>query len=204
MGMDKQPKSVTAQGKKFVMQDNRTTPDTLEVLWEYDDYILSFSNRVWNQYLPEGYSSHGILFHGTLGTLRVDRGGYQVYSSPNNGGCKPVKGGGAQMNEPHWQNFTDCVRSRQRPICDVEVLFNTTRTCHIGTCAYVSGGKLNWDSDKQEFFGGDTEAVKKANDWANRPYNNGWSLEAPFDKGAEPAKTTKKPEDSPECAPKGV
>ena len=183
MGQDKQPKSVVAQGNKFVLEDNRTTPDTLDVLWEYEDYILSFTNRVYNGYLPEGYSDHGILFHGTNGTLRVDRGGYEVYSIPNNGGCEPKKASGGPLNQPHWENFAQCIRSRKDPICAVDVLNNTTRTCHMGTCAYVAGGKLYWDADKQKFVDGDKDVRKAGNKWAYREYQNGWSLKAPYHKG---------------------
>ena len=185
MGEDKTPKSVTAIGNKFCMQDNRTTPDTLEAIWEYDDYILSFSNRVYNGYLPEGYSDHGILFHGTNGTMRVDRGGYEVYNIPNNGGCEPKKfvlqENQDTFNFNHWDNFFECVRDRKEPICSVDKINNTTRTCHMGTCSYVAGGaKLGWDPATQKFTGGDAEAVKKANEWAYRPYLNGWSLKAPY------------------------
>jgi predicted dehydrogenase len=183
MGDDKEPKKVTAVGGKWVVKDNRTTPDTLDVLWEYDDFTLSFSNRVWNNVRPQGYKDHGIIFYGTLGMLRVDRGGYEVISQPQNGGCKPVQRSGGPMNEPHWENFAQCVRTRQRPICDVEILHHSTRTCHMGTCAYVAGATLEWDPKRERFRGKDTKAVKKANAFAYRPYLNGWSLKPPYWRG---------------------
>ena len=182
MGQEKQPKSVVAKGGKFVLRDNRTTPDTLEVLWQYDDYVLSFSNRVYNPYLPGGHRGHGILFHGTKGSLIVDRGGYRVIPSPQNGGCEEKEGGAAQMNEPHWENFVECVRSRKDPICKVETLHNTTRTCHMATCSFVAGTELEWDAENERFKGTGAE-VRAANDWAYRKYLNGWSLKAPYWRG---------------------
>ncbi len=187
MGEDKQPKSVVSIGNKFCMQDNRTTPDTLEAIWEYDDYILSFSNRVYNGYLHKDCSDHGIIFHGTQGSMRVDRGGYEVYNIPNNGGCEPKKfvleENQDSFNFNHWDNFFDCVRTGGEPICSVDKINNTTRTCHMGTCSYAAGGaKLGWDTEKQQFTGGDKDAVKKANAWAYREYLNGWSLKAPYRK----------------------
>ncbi|MFP4502552.1 MAG: Gfo/Idh/MocA family oxidoreductase [Candidatus Hydrogenedentota bacterium] len=183
MGEEKQPISVSAQGGKYIVQDNRTTPDTLSVSWKYDDYLLTFGNRVYNQFLPEGFQSHGILFHGTLGTLRVDRGGYQVYPVSNNGGCEPKKAPGGELNMRHWANWVECIRSREAPISSVDVLHNTSRTCHMGTCSYVAGGTLYWDSENERFKG-DDEVASKGNAWAYRPYQNGWSLEAPYDQGA--------------------
>lgn len=204
MGEEKQPKRISAQGGKYVIQDNRTTPDTLEVAWEFDDYLLTFSNRVWNPQLLEGtQSDHGIVFYGTKGLLRVSRAGYEVIPFPLNGGCEAKKVGGGPLNEPHWQNFVDCVRSRETPISSVEVLNNTSRVCHMGTCAYVAGARwasgaemkdgelpdeapasggamIEWDHENQKFVGGDSEAVAKANQWAYREYKNGWSLKAPY------------------------
>ena len=180
MGEDKAPRSVSTASGKFVVDDNRTTPDTLEVVWEFDDYVLSFGNRVWNPTVPEGRQNHGTIFYGTQGTLYVDRSGYEVVNSGLNGGCEDKKVGPSQLNEPHWQNFADCVRSGEDPISSVEVIHNTTKICHMGTCAYIADAKLGWDDEKEKFTGGDKEAVKIANDFAYRKYNNGWSLEAPY------------------------
>ena len=181
MGEDLIPKSIVASGGKYVMTDNRTTPDTLEVLWEYDNFLLSFSNKVWNVW-PDtnagGPGIHGILFHGALGTMKLDRNGYLVTPLGKNGDIevKEGVGTGPQMNINHWQNFADCVRSRETPTSNIDVIYNTTMTCHMGTCAYVSGAKLLWDAETKKFKGGDSDAVKKANEFAYRPYNNGYKL----------------------------
>lgn len=204
MGEEKQPRRISAQGGKYLIQDNRTTPDTLEVAWEFEDYLLTFSNRVWNPQLLEGtQSDHGIVFYGTKGLLRVDRGGYEVIPFPNNGGCEPKKETGGPLNELHWQNFVDCLKSREKPISNIDVLHNTTRVCHMGTCAYVAGARfdsgakfengelpneapasggamLEWDDATQKFVNGEKEAVDIANQWAYREYKNGWSLKAPY------------------------
>ncbi len=183
MGEENKPKAVTAMGGKLVQQDNTTTSDTLEVLWDFDHYILSFSNRMWNP-MPECRGLHyGIAFHGTLGTMRLDRRGYEIFSFDHNGGCERIKSMDQKemiLNVNHWENFAQCVRSREKPICDVETGHNSTSVCHIGTSAYVAGGgRLLWDAEKERFHGPDTEAVQKANNWAHREYENGWSLKAP-------------------------
>jgi len=183
---DLQPKSVVASGGKWVVQDNRTTPDTLDILFEFDDFTMSFENRVWNHHTPADADDHGIMFHGTLGSMQVSRGGYKVWATENNATdgkatLEAKEAGGSQLNEPHWENFANCVRSGEDPICTVEVINNTSRLCHLGTCSYVAGGaKLGWDADKQKFTGADRKAVRTANNWAYRKYENGWSLKAPY------------------------
>jgi len=178
-------KSVVAGGGKYAVTDNRTTPDTLDVLWEFDDFTLSFSNRVWNNYLAENYQSHGILFHGTKGTMLLHRGGYTIFPVYNDHSepepCEEKKyQHQGQLNEPHWDNFAACVRGDETPNSSVEVIHNTTTYCHMGTCSYVAGAKLGWDADNEKFTGGDTDAVNAANNFAYREYQNGWSLKAPY------------------------
>lgn len=180
MGEDKKPKRVTASGGKFILTDNRTTPDQLDVLYEFDDYVLSFSNRVYNDFPPYMGGRHGIVFFGTLGTLRVDRSGYRVIPHDANGGCEPLEGKESPMNEPHWENFAVCIRDRGKPIGDVETCHNSSTICHLGTCAYLAGAKLEWDAGEERFLGKDGEAVRIANKWAYRDYQNGWSLKPPY------------------------
>lgn len=184
MGEDKQPLTVTTAGGKYILNDNRTTPDTLEAIWQFPDYVLTFSNRVFNNRLPladGGYkeATHGIVFYGTKGTLFVNRGGYEVLPMKRGDKieCKAKKAGESQMHHPHWENFAECVRSRKQPISNIEACYNTTRTCHMATCSYVAGcAQLGWDAKHERFTGKDRKAVKKANHWAYRPYENGWKL----------------------------
>lgn len=171
VAQDKHPKTVSAQGGKFILTDNRTTPDTLNVVWTYDDFTISFENRVYNN-MPR--TGHGILFYGSEGSLEVNRGGYKVYTITKKG--KPMAAEksveqGSPMNEPHWQDFADGIRSRKSCICDAEVLHHTSTLCHLGTAAYVAGETLVWDGEKEKFKGN-----RKANQWIHRPYQNGWKL----------------------------
>lgn len=193
MDETKPPRRVTASGGNLILQDNRTTPDTLDVFWEFDDYILSFSNRAWcpdwwaeDPAKPEVRRDHGIFFHGTFGTMRVDRKGYAVYPFAANsavGKAEPIAKRNAEeppMNNAHWDNFADCVRTRKLPICNVDVAFQTAKICLTGKCAYLAKASLQWDDAALKFAGNDAEAVKVANDWAYRPYQNGWSLTSPY------------------------
>ena len=183
MGQDKPARRVSATGGKLVMQDTTTTPDTLDVIWEFDDYQLSFSNRMWNP-MPLGRGiQYGIMWHGTLGTLLIDRTGFRVYSFKHNGGCEEIQVKDQKemaLNVGHWANFAHCIRTGEKPICDVETGFNSTKICQIGLAAYIGGAQLDWDDDNNTFTGPDSDAAKKANDFAYREYQNGWSLKSPY------------------------
>lgn len=183
MGEEKEPKRITAAGGNLILEDNRTTPDTIDVLWEFDNYVLSFSNRAWNPDWVEKSPGHGIFFHGTLGSMRVDRTGYKVFPFRANGGCEPKEITDAvemDMNTGHWEDFVKCVRDRSKPICNIDVAYRTALICLTGKCTYLANAKLGWDAENVKFKGADSEAVKIANEWAYRPYQNGWSLKPPY------------------------
>jgi predicted dehydrogenase len=176
MGEDKSPNDVVAFAGNYVMDDGRTTPDTLDVLYGFDDFTLSFSNRVFNGVVSP--NEHGIHFHGEKGSIYVDRKGFKVTQSNSDIEELEVKDVvEGTMNKAHWQNWIDCIKTRKDPICFVESAFNTAKVCHMGTSAYVAGGRLGWDDENLKFTGTDTPAVEKANNWAHRPYQNGYSLE---------------------------
>jgi len=78
------PLSVTGSGGKLYMKDCRDCEDTVQVVFEYPGFLLQYSTLAHNSFGHSGhpgnkpFGSYGILFHGTLGTLFVDRSGYEI------------------------------------------------------------------------------------------------------------------------------
>jgi predicted dehydrogenase len=72
----------------------------------------------------------------------------------------------------HLGNFVECIRSRGRPICDVEVGHRSATVCHLGVIALRTGKKLRWDP-VAESFGEDD-----ANAWMTRAMRPPWRLES--------------------------
>src|SRR4029450_9080239 len=66
------PLSVSAAGGKFVLADNRETPDTLQAIYRYPRFSMSYENRVGNAQLMN-CKPYGIEFYGTDATLSVYR-----------------------------------------------------------------------------------------------------------------------------------
>ena len=71
----------------------------------------------------------------------------------------------------HMGNFFDCLVSRKRPICDVEIGHRSVTVCHIGVIALRTGKKLKWDPAKEQFD--DDEANKLL----SRPMRAPWKIE---------------------------
>jgi hypothetical protein len=60
----------------------------------------------------------------------------------------------------HVRNFLDCVKSRQRPLCDIEIGQRATNACHLGNIAYRTQSRLVWDAANQKLVQGGPEARK--------------------------------------------
>jgi hypothetical protein len=84
---------------------------------------------------------------------------------------QPRKGSG-DVPEPmihHARHFLDCVKSRQRPIADVEDGHRVSVSCHLANLSLQLGRKLVWDGEKEEIVGD-----REANARLVRPYRQPW------------------------------
>jgi predicted dehydrogenase len=168
----KGPQSVYTSGGVFTSDDDRDTPDTMQVVYEFPGCTLTYSMRKGNGLKFNGHD-YGILFCGTEGSLILDRSGFEVIPDkvvlPY--GIKLVHGEralrkidlkaetakGVDGQDPHVRNFLDCVKSRVLPTCDIEIAHHSTNTCHLGNISYKLGRKLEWDA-ANETFKNDPEA----------------------------------------------
>ncbi len=73
----------------------------------------------------------------------------------------------------HHRNWLDCIRSRNRPLADVEIGARSVAITILGNLAYWNGRHLRWDPAKWEFVD-DPEA----NRWLDRERRDLWQLPA--------------------------
>jgi predicted dehydrogenase len=165
---EEMPSAITALGGKFRLTDNRETPDTLQVSYEYPGFVATYENRTGNAQSMFGRGG-GILFCGDKATLFVDRSMYRLV--PERRGADPVEVKSTSSgNANHWANFLDCVRTRQKPISDVETCYRSTATCLLGNVALRSKLRVDWDSKAE------TTAQKEARKLLSRDYRSPWKL----------------------------
>jgi predicted dehydrogenase len=164
------PTAITALGGKYFIKDNRDTPDTLQVTYEYPGFIATYENRLGNanSMFNQGY---GILFHGSKGTLFVDRSRYEIYPEKgSNLEAVEVKSSN-NSNMAHWENFLECVKTRQKPISDIEIGHRSTTTALLGNVALRSKLRIDWDSKAEN------TAQNAARKFLHREYRKPWKLE---------------------------
>ncbi|HIE50554.1 MAG TPA: Gfo/Idh/MocA family oxidoreductase [Armatimonadetes bacterium] len=160
LGMDESgPVEIEGEGR-FPTEGNYET-----AIWFRIEY--TYANGV-KLICGEG---HGAKFEGTDGWVHVDRGFLRAY--PEDLLHEPLGPNDVHLyrSPGHHQDWLNCIRSRQRPICDVEIGHRSVTVCHLGNIAIRTGRKLRWDPVKEQFIG-DPEA----NRWLSKPYRAPWHL----------------------------
>jgi predicted dehydrogenase len=177
------PESAFAVGHKYALEDNRETPDTMEVIFEYPGFIATFSHRDCNAYAPQSHDNYGIEFFGTDGTMYLNRNGFWVTPEmtisdnslepyylrqvrENRSPRQPWEDRyqataarsdfriGARSNQhiQHVRNFIDCLKSREKPISDVETGHRSTTAPLLANIALKVGRKIHWDLESEKIL----------------------------------------------------
>ena len=177
----KGPRTVYAVGLLGVLEDNRETPDTLEVVFEYPEFICTYSNRKCNRG-SSFYRSYGVEFFGTDATLYINREGFEVM--PETTGVYNVEkpphlrevasesyipwidrgrdrrsraeyrvGAESVLHLAHVRNFLDCVKSRQHPVSDVKTGYYSTSGPLLSNISLKLGRKIEWDLKNEQIVG---------------------------------------------------
>jgi predicted dehydrogenase len=100
----------------------------------------------------DGVGDGTIKFEGTGGRLEVNRNG--ITSDPPSILRDPIGPQEIHLYESrdHQQNFLDCIRTRTRPIADVEIGHRSATVCHLGNIAMLLGRNLHWDPRSERFI----------------------------------------------------
>jgi predicted dehydrogenase len=123
-----------------------------------------------SEYEP-GKRVNGVAFIGSDGKIFVNRG-YRS-SDPKEIMAEPLGEQDVHLYKSpgHQRDWLNCIRSRKRPICDVEIGARSVTVCHLGNLAYWNHRKLHWNP-KQWRFVDDEEANK----WLDRERREPWQL----------------------------
>jgi hypothetical protein len=101
----------------------------------------------------------GTTFIGERGKIHVDRGRFT--SNPADILAEPLADSDAKLyrSNNHKADFVACIKSGQRPICDVEIGHRTASACHLANIACRTGEKFQWDPVKEQIIGSERTAA---------------------------------------------
>jgi len=115
----------------------------------------------------------GTTFEGEKGVIHVNRGKLEVRI--NGEKLAPAKYPKVDVklyaSDNHHKNWLDCIKSRAKPICDVEIGHRSATVCHLGNIAVRTGQAIAWDPEKEQIIN-NPEAAKMV----EKAYRAPWKL----------------------------
>jgi predicted dehydrogenase len=141
------PLSISAMGSKYFVQDNSETPDSMMATFQYAKFINTYESRTCNP-MPMFGQGAATSIHGTEGTLVVNRGGCWVTPNPKSelqAVAYEKDRDMADMNVPHWRNWLECIRTRQKPASEIETCVRSSTTCILANLSMRHKTWLDWD-----------------------------------------------------------
>jgi predicted dehydrogenase len=163
------PRIVSAFGGKYYFDDAQEWPDTLMVTYDFSGYLLTYELRIWTPYRMHG-ETEGAAIYGDSGYVTLGHHGWRAFDAKGN---QVLEQTGQMNNVGHAQNFIDCMRTRERPVADLETVGHpSSLLCHLGNAAWRAGRALQFDPQRNAFIGDDD-----ASQYLTRPkYRKPWVL----------------------------
>jgi predicted dehydrogenase len=114
---------------------------------------------------------NGVAFISASGKIFVNRG--YLASDPADIIKQPLGEKDVHLfkSPGHQRNWLNCVRSRQKPLCDVEIGARSVTVCHLGNLVYWNRRKLRWDPKAWRCV-----EDAEANKWLDRARRDPWQL----------------------------
>jgi predicted dehydrogenase len=115
--------------------------------------------------------NNAVLFKGTEGEIRIARGKLETTPVSIKESVIGDTHKHVYKSESHYKDFLNAMRTRTKPICDVETGHRTASVCNIGNIAYQVKRPLKWNPKKEKF-----DNDKEANSLLGRPMSNEWAI----------------------------
>ncbi len=120
-------------------------PDTIQAAFRYPGFQVGYEGTMISS-IDDG----GLEFRGTNATLKINRGGFQVYREGVRDNPIASERSFEDGTVDHMRNFFDCVRNRKEPNASVEAGVAAARAGHIGNLALRRGEKITWPLNSEQ------------------------------------------------------
>lgn len=164
-------KQVSGLGGKTYFDDLQEWPDNLMCTYDFGEgRIMTYEMRIWSPYTMLGEGEGAAVF-GDQGYVVIGNNSWKAFGDRN----RQIKQerGTYENTAQHVRNFLDCVKTRKRPVADLETVgHRSSLLCHLGNASWRAGRSLKFDSKNHRFDGDDG-----ANSYLTRPeYRPPWIL----------------------------
>jgi predicted dehydrogenase len=180
------PKRVGSTGGIFVDKASKANiTDTQTATFDYDDLRVVWTHRTWGD-PPDAKYPWGATLYGDKGTLKasvmsydfVPRGGgeaihkdvtYELEQFPEDKTEKDLERHVAPAIRGHMTDLLANMKSRGRPVADIEEGYMSTTACILANLSMKLGRTLEWDHARGRVVGDE-----EANRLLRRPYRSPW------------------------------
>ena len=130
-----------------------------------------YANGVVMHFTDDKVNRQGVRFEGTDGWVFADIG--YVDAHPKELLRTVFRAGEPRLYESvnHVENFLDCIKTRAKTVCPIEVAVRSDTICHLADAAMRLRRPLRWDPDAERFTDDD-----EANRMRGRPMRAPWHL----------------------------
>jgi len=183
---EKAPVAISAHGGQYIVDDDRTIPDTMQVTYEFaSGALITFC--IYEASSGGLFQFGEVELRGTKGTLNASESGYRI-TPTGNGQFQSVKntlqaeefrandealadGSSRDSTANLVRNFLDCVKSRNTPLCPIEEGHRSTSFAHLANIALATRERLQWDPVVERFTNNEA-----ANKLLHYEYRSPWKL----------------------------
>ena len=135
-----QPRRAQMLADKYVF-DQWDCPDTIQAAFRYPGFDVVYEGM-----MGSSIDGGGLEFRGSNATLKLDRGGFNVYREgvPREQNPTLCEHSYRDGTIDHMENFFDCIKSRKEPNAPVETGVAAAAPGHIANLAFNQGGQIAW------------------------------------------------------------
>lgn len=173
---DTGPVSVKATGNPHCdgMYD---VPETMTVTYQFKNPDWTLIWAMPGEPHEEGFKwtrkSYGANYIGDKGNLIISYGDTSETDTEQKAKDYKVPPGGVEVyhSPGHREDFEKCIRTRERPIMDIEAGHRVATLCILGNLSYMLGRELKWDAVNERVIGDE-----EANRLLSRPGRGQWHI----------------------------
>jgi len=176
------PKTIASSGGIYVDKDSAATvPDTQIASFQYDDMLMTWTNRQWGQGTDPA-TPWGARLYGDKGTLRITPSSYDFTPARETAPTMHAELGPELAEFPNdpkndkmlyaitrenMRDFVHALKTGTRPASDIEEGYVSTSICALANLSLKLGRPLTWNG---ESIVGDAQAQSML----ARPYRAPW------------------------------
>jgi predicted dehydrogenase len=180
------PRRISSSGGILVDRNSAANiTDTQTATFDFGDKTVVWQHRTWGT-TPDPDYPWGATIYGERGTLKVSvmrydytpagQGerlhravAYELEQFPEDRRERDLEQHCAPAIRAHMRNFLEAIRTRGRPIADIEEGHISTASCILANLALRLNRTLTWDAQHQRVAGDD-----EATQLLRRPYRGPW------------------------------